>query len=71
MRSNKEKFLSLFYINTCSLSNNNDEIQHLLTNFNKSFDVIALTKTRIKNNVSLTNNLFLNNYSLEFTPTES
>ena len=33
--------------------------------------MIAVTETRITRNVSLLNNLNLNNYSFEFTPTET
>ena len=37
----------------------------------KSFDIIAISETRIIKQVSLSNNLDLNNYSLEFTSTET
>ena len=33
-------------------------------------DIIAITETRIRKDVTITSNL-LNNYSMEFTPTES
>ena len=68
---NKEKCLSLFHVNTCSLSKNFDELQHLLKITNKNFDVIAITETSIRKDVTITSNLSLNNYSMEFTPTES
>ena len=68
---NKEKCLSIFHINPCLLSKNFDELQHLLKSTNKSFDVIVITETRIRKDISLTSNLSLNNYSLELTPTES
>ena len=35
------------------------------------FDIIAVSETRITKNISLLNNLNLNNYSFEFTPTET
>ena len=54
---NEDKSLTLFYINACSLD--------------KNFDTIAITETRITKNVSLTNNLTMNNFSFEFAPTES
>ena len=69
--TNKEKCLSLFHINACSLSKKFDELQHLLKSTNKNFDVIAITETRIRKDISITSNLSLNNYSLELTPTES
>ena len=37
----------------------------------KFFEIIAVSETRITKNVSLLNNLNLNNYSFEFTPTET
>ena len=69
--TNKEKCLSLFHINASSLSKNFDELQHLLKSSNKSFDVTAITETRIRKDISITSNFSLSNYSLELTPTES
>ena len=68
---NKEKCLSLFQVNACSLSKYFNELQQLLKSTNKNFDVIAITETRIRKDISITSNLSLNNYSLELTPTES
>ena len=65
------KSLSLFHINACSLNKNFDDLQHLLNCTKKSFDIIAISETRITKQVSLSNNLNLNNYSFEFTPTET
>ena len=36
-----------------------------------NFDIIGVTETRITKQVSLLNKLYLNNYSYEFTPTET
>ena len=63
---NKDKSLALFHINACSLKKTFNELEHLLSCTNKSFDVIAISETRI----SVTNNLTMNNFSFEFTPTE-
>ena len=63
----KNKPLSLFCIKACSLSKNFDDLQHLLRCTKKFFDIIAVSETRITKNVSLLNNLNLNNYSFEFT----
>ena len=67
----KNKLLSLFHINACSLNKKFDGLQHLLSCTKKNFDIIAVSETRITRNVSLLNNLSLNNYSFEFTPTET
>ena len=67
----KNKSLSLFHINACSLNKNFDDLQHLLSCTKKNFDIIAISETRITKQVSLLNNLNLNNYSFEFTPTET
>ena len=63
--------LSLFHINSCSLNKNFEELQNLLQSTNINFGVIAITETRIPKNVSVTQNIVLNNYSFEHTPTES
>ena len=67
----KNKSLSLFHINACSLNKNFDGLQHLLSCTETKFDIIAISKTRITKQVFLSNNLNLNNYSFEFTPTET
>ena len=66
----KNKSLSLFHINACSLNKNFDDLQHLLNCTKKSFDIIAISETRITKQVSLSNNLNFN-YSFEFTTTET
>ena len=68
---NKDKSLALFHINACSLNKNISELEHLLSCTNKNFDLIALSETRITKNISLTNNLTMNNFSFEFTPAKS
>ena len=65
------KSLSVFHINACSLNKNFADLQHLLSCTKKNFDIIAISETRIAKQVSLLNNLNLNNYSFEFTPTET
>ena len=67
----KNKSLSLLHINACSLNKNFDDLQHLLSCIKTKFDIIAISKTRITRQVYLLNNLNLNNYSFEFTPTET
>ena len=67
----KNKSLSLFHINACSLNKNFDDLQHLLSYTKTKFDVIAISETRITRQVSLSNNLNLSNSSFEFTPTET
>ena len=65
------KSLSLFHINACSLNKHFDDLQHLLSCTKRNFDIIAISEKRITKQVSLLNNLNLNNYSFEFTPTET
>ena len=67
----KNKSLSLFHINACSLNQNFDDLQHLLSCTKTKFDITETIETRITRQVSLLNNLNLNNYSFEFTPTET
>ena len=68
---NEDKSLVLFHINTCSLSKNFNDLDHFLSYTNKTFDVIAITETRITKNFSLKHNLTMNNFYFVFTPTES
>ena len=65
------KLLSLFHINACSLNKHFDDLQHLLSCTKKDFDIIAIRETRITKQVSLLNNLNPNNYSFDFTRTET
>ena len=57
----KNKLLSLFHINPCSLNKNYDELQRLLNCSKIFFDIIVISETRIAKQVSLSNNLDLNN----------
>ena len=67
----RNKSPSLFHINAYSLNKIFDDLQHLLSCTKTNFDIIAISETRITKQVSLSNNLNLNNYSFEFTPTEA
>ena len=67
----KNKSPSLFHLNACSTKKNFDDLQHLLSCTRKTFDIIAISETRIIKNLSLLNNLNLKNYSFEFAPTET
>ena len=53
----KSKSLSLFHINAYSLNKSFDDPQHLLNCAKKSFDIIAISETRITKQVSVSNNL--------------
>ena len=59
------------HTNACSLSKNFDDLEHLLKCTNKVFDIVAVSETRITKKAALISNLNLQNYSFEFTPTES
>ena len=67
----KRSHFSLFDINECSIYKNFDDLQDLLSCTNKKFDITAITETRITKKNSILNSLNIENYSIEFTPTES
>ena len=67
----KNKSLSLFHINAYSLNKSFDDLQQLLSSTKNVFDITAVSETRIRKQISLLNNLNLNNYSSEFTPAET
>ena len=67
---NKSKSLSLFHINTCSISKTFD-LEYLLKTTNMNFDATAISEKRITKNINKIFNINLNNYAFEFTPPES
>ena len=58
-------------MNVCSLTKTFDDFYILLSKLNVSFDILAITETRVKKDSSSPINLQLSNYSIEHTPTES
>ena len=68
---NKNKSLSLLHVNACSINENSDDLQNLLSCRKNNFDIIGVTETTITKQVSLLNNLDPNSYFYEFTPTET
>ena len=69
--SQKEKSLSFFNIDACSLNKNFDDLVYLLKCTNKTFDIIAVSETRISKKTFVISDVNLNNYSFESTLTES
>ena len=67
----KEKSLSFFHTNACSLNKSFDDLVCLRKCSNKTFDILAVSETRISKKTSVISNVNLNNYSFESTPTES
>ena len=63
--------LSLFHINSCFLNKNFEDLEYLLKGTNKTFDIIAISESRILKDTYLSKNIKIYNYSVEFTPTES
>ena len=68
---NNKCTLSLFHINSCSLSKNIEDPEYLLNLTSINFDVIAISETRILKGKTPVNSLNSMNYSHEFYPTES
>ena len=64
--------LSLFHLNTSSLSKNIDDFEHLIQSTKTDFDIIAVSESRItkKKKLSLTD-ISIPNYSYEFCPTKA
>ena len=55
----KKNSLSFFHVNACSLNKNFDDLEYLLKCTNKSFNIIAVTETRISKKTSLICNINL------------
>ena len=62
--------LSVFHINSCSLNKNFEDLEYLLKANNKTFDVNAISESRILKDTSLSENINIYNYSVEFALTE-
>ena len=60
---NHKNALSLFHINTCSLSKNIKELEYLLDKTKIDFDVIGISESRIRKDKSPTNSINLKGYS--------
>ena len=58
-------------MNVCSLTKNFDELNILLNDLNINFAILAITESRIKKDSLSPQNLHLNDYSIEQTPTET
>ena len=52
----KEKYLSFFHINVCSLNKNFDDLMYLLKCAYKNFGIIAVSETRISKKTFLISN---------------
>ena len=63
--------LSLFYLNTCSLSKNIDDFENLIQSTKTDFDIIAVSETRITKNKPPPIDVNISNYSYKFCPTEA
>ena len=67
----KPNSFCLFHVNSCSLNKNFEDLEYLLKVTNKTFDVIAISESRIIKYSNLSKNINIYNYSVEFTPTVS
>ena len=65
------KFHDIDQIQALKFPDKHKSLDHLLKCRNKVFDIIAVSETRITKQTSLTSNINLKNYAIEFTPTES
>ena len=68
---NKKSSLSLFHINTCSLSKNFEYLEYLLKTTNTNFDIIAISDTRILKTSNIVKNINIPNFSYKCTLSES
>ena len=68
---NNKSSLSLFHLNTCSLSKKYEDLKYLFDFINFNFDVITISEKRITKNKARINNIDLTSYSFEHCATES
>ena len=63
--------LSLFHLNTCSLSKNIDDFEHPIQSNKTDFDIIVVSESRITKNKLPSIDISIRNYSYLFCPTEA
>ena len=63
--------LSLFNLNTSSLSKNIDDFEHLIQSTKTDFDIITVSESRIAKNNFPPIDISIPNFSYEFCPTEA
>ena len=63
--------LSLFHLNTCSLSKNIDDFEQLIQSPKTDFDIAAVSESRITKNKLASIDVSIANYNYEFCPTEA
>ena len=56
--------LSLFHINSCCLNKKFEDLEYLLKATNITFDIIAISESRIRKDTNLSKNIKIYNYSL-------
>jgi len=66
----KDNF-SMFHINIASLSAHLDELKMILNLLDHSFDIIAITETKIRENKEISINPSIDGYFFEQTPTKT
>ena len=66
----KKSSLSLFHINTYSLSKHFEDLEYLLNTTNTNFDLIAISENMILKNTNIVKDINIPSFSYEFTPTE-
>ena len=62
--------LSLFHLNTSSLSKNIDDFEYLIQSTKTGFDIIAVSESKITKNKLPPIDVSIPNYSYEFCPME-
>ena len=73
--TNKRKFtknsLTVFHLNIASLQAHIDDLKALLAVLNHTFDIIAISETKIRENIDVTTNIHIDDYNFVNTPTKS
>ena len=62
---------SLLHMNIASLAAHSDELNTMLNILDFDFNIIGITESRIKQNISPSTNINIEGYTIEHTPTES
>ena len=61
----------MFYISTCSLNKNFEDLEYLLKSTDINDSIIAISETRTMKNVEINQNITLEDYKFEYKPIKS
>ena len=67
----KSSLIKVFHINVCFLNKNIDDLEYSISSTNITYDIVAMSETRIMRNLETNKNINTKNYNMEYMSVES